>query len=876
MLTLAKVVSAESAASYYEGSDDYYGEDGRAPSLWWGNGAETLGLEGRVHPDEFKSVLEGRLQNSTTMHRGGEGPRTAGLDLTFSAPKSVSMQALIGGDERLLAAHRQAVDASLRHIETHLAAYRTTSDGETQSMASGNVVAACFEHELSREADPQVHTHCVLANMTQRTDGEWRALDAWPLYEQQKLLGAFYRAELALAVQALGYRIRRTHEDGRFELAHITDRQVEAFSSRSRAIDIALAARGQDRTSASALEREIAALGTRRAKEPGLDRTALRQTWQAKAAELSVNWNVDLMPMLCDGDRMRAAHEAVGFAVAHLTERSAIVARTALAQVALSHGTGQVTLDDVQRDINLRLAAHELIASENGLRLTTPAAQALERELLAIELRGRGALSRAIVPVVQCELFGGMGTSLISPMLDEASLTAGQKKATALVLSSHHCVVGVQGLAGTGKTTMLRAIAERLGSDFRAIGVAPSAAAARELSASGIDAMTIAGFLASGRHLDERTLVVVDEAGMVSLRDMHALLTAVEQAGARAVLVGDTGQLKAVEAGAPFRQLQEQGMSTVRMADIVRQQSEKLRYAVLDAAEGRVEASLERLSATVAEVPHATERYERIARDYTSRLPDERAQTLAVAGTNRARRAINELVRRRLGLADSGVTVTVLEGRDLTRAQLQSSLSYSAGDVVEALRHYDSIGLRRGDTAEVVEAEPGCITLRRQDGELVQWRPTAMPHVAVHRPEPRDLAVGDLVRFTANDYRKGVINGQTGAVESIDESARELKVRLTEERVLTLDCGQPLRLDHAYCTTVHAAQGQSCDRVLVDADVSSAMASQSLYYVAISRAREAVTLYTDDRELLPEAMSRLDIKHAALDLHRPQGRAMAM
>lgn len=227
-------------------------------------------------------------------------------------------------------------------------------------------------------------------------------------------------------------------------------------------------------------------------------------------------------------------------------------------------------------------------------------------------------------------------------------------------------------------------------------------------------------------------------------------------------------------------------------------------------------------------------------------------------------------------MAGTGVAVTVLEGRDLTRAQVQSSLSYAHGDIVEALRHYDSIGLRRGDTAEVVEAAPGCITLRRQDAQTVQWQPTAMPHVTVHRTEQREVAVGDRIRFTANDYRLGVVNGQVGTVESIDLAARELRVDVGSERTLTLDMNQPLRVDHAYCTTVHAAQGQTCDRVLVDADVSGAMANQSLYYVAISRARHDVTLYTDDKDLLPRAMSRLDIKQAALDLHRPSSRGMSM
>ncbi len=162
MLTLAKVLPGEAAATYYEEADDYYAEGGRAPSAWCGDGAAALGLEGVVDGGDFKALLEGRLPDGQVMHRGGEGPRTAGLDLTFSAPKSVSMQALIGGDERLLHAHDEAVMKTLQHIEKSLAAYRSTSGGETAPARSGNITVARFEHDLSREADPQAHTHCVL------------------------------------------------------------------------------------------------------------------------------------------------------------------------------------------------------------------------------------------------------------------------------------------------------------------------------------------------------------------------------------------------------------------------------------------------------------------------------------------------------------------------------------------------------------------------------------------------------------------------------------------------------------------------------------------------------------------------------------------
>ncbi len=865
MLTLAKVTSSDAAASYYETADDYYAEGGRAPSAWWGEGAKSLGLSGPVDACDFKTLLEGNLPDGQQMHRGGEGERTAGLDLTFSAPKSVSMQALVEGDQRLLDAHERAVDRTLTYIESTLAAYRNTVAGETHSLASGNIVAARFLHDLSRETDPQLHSHCVVLNMTQRNDGQWRALDAKPLYEQQKLLGTYYRAELAREVQSLGFAIRMTHHDGRFELAQITDAQVAAFSGRSQAITQALAARGKNRAHATAREKELASLNTRQRKNKDLDRVVLRDAWREKASALGIDWTPLPVLTLTDEQRRDAIEAAVKFAVEHLTERQSVVGHDALVAVALGRGTGVADLKDISNTLHEQVLLGELVRTQDGKRYTTTAAQQREREILAIESRGRGVLR-----------FGLHETYHARALLCTAGLTVGQRTAAELILSTRNRVVAVQGLAGTGKTHMLRTVQEKAGLPWKITGLAPSAAAARELDGAGITSQTVAAFLArNGSGLNINTLVVLDEAGMVSAQDMHSVLTAVESAGARIVLVGDTQQLKAVEAGRPFAQLQAAGMTVARMSDIQRQTNAILRQAVQHAATGEVRDSLALLAPKIAEVAHSGDRHAQIARHYAALQPEQQADTLIVAGTNAARASINDLVRQQLGLAGNGMMVTTLERRDLTQAQLKSSLSYSAGDLVQVQRHYDSIGLKRGDLARVVTAEPGCITLQREDGARVAWRPTTMPHVAVFQEALRELAVGDRVRFTANDYGHQVINGDTGTVKATENDGSRLHIEKADGSLVALDSNAPLYLDHGYCTTVHAAQGQTCERVLVDADIKSAMASESLYYVAISRARSEVAIYTDDRELLPEAMARKDEKTAALDIEPSRERELA-
>jgi ATP-dependent exoDNAse (exonuclease V) alpha subunit len=475
----------------------------------------------------------------------------------------------------------------------------------------------------------------------------------------------------------------------------------------------------------------------------------------------------------------------------------------------------------------------------------------LERELLAVEARGREAL----VPIVRQTWLPGT---------EDGSLNAGQWSAARLILTSCHRVVGVQGRAGTGKTRMLSQVRDTAAMHgWRCVGLAPSAAAAQEVAAAGIDAQTVAAFLArNGGGLDSHTLVVLDEAGTVSARDMHAVLAAVERAGARIVLVGDTQQLKAVQAGIPFAQLQEAGMATAHMRDIQRQTSATLKAAVEHAAEGEVAASLKLLAPRIAEVAHARERYATIAQHYTALLPQDRQKTLIVAGTHAAREAINAEVRARLNL--SGTLVRILVARDLTEAQRKSAVSYRPGDVVQVQKAYASLGLARGELATVVSAQAGRVTLQREDGQAVQWRPALMPHVAVYEVAERDMAVGDRVRVSANDYGLGLVNGEFGTVSALTPQA----LTLTKETGIpvVLDLRRPLHLEHGYCTTVHSAQGQTCERVMIDADVTSAVANESLYYVAISRARSEVLMYTDDHSLLAGAMSRVDAKAAALDL----------
>ena len=866
MLSLSNVESGAAAATYYEAADDYYSGD-RSPSAWWGRGAEALGLAGEVEPEVFARLLDGRLPTGEQLHHAAAG-RRGGTDATFSAPKSVSLQALVGGDLRLLDAHARAVDRALAYAQT-LAACRVTEAGQTVTAPTGNLLVARFEHDLSRACDPQLHTHCVLVNATRRADGQWRALSNEALYRQKMFVGALYRAELAREVQGLGYEVRLTHLDGRFELGHIDDRQVRAFSQRSAAIEEHLQKTGQDREAASAWDKKLAAVVTRE-KKTAVDRHVLRQEWEALSREHGISYAVPEMPVRSpiervgdgvevgrDAENINLARDAImADAVAHLGERQAVFGRVELMRQALERGVGTVTLDELQAMLERAEQTGALIRA--GERYTTPAAQQMEAEILALEMQGRERLE----PIHRADK-----ALLVERM---AVLTQEQQSAALGVLLGRHQVLGIQGRAGVGKTTLLAqvtAMAKAAGYEVR--GLAPSASAARQLASTGMSTQTIAAFAALEHDgLTPETLLVLDEAGMASSRQMHQILKAVVEAGCRVVLVGDTAQLAAVEAGKPFAQLQAHGMATALVGQIQRQQNPQLKQAVELAVSGQVTLAVELLDKEITQIVSAADRHQRIAADYVALSPDERAQTRVIAGTRRARSEINRAIRERLGLA-SQTAFTLLTRKDLTEATRRSTLSYQVGDVVQAEIDYPSLGLKRGEFAHVVARPDHRVLLERADGARVAWQPATTTRLGVFVPEVQPLAVGELVRVTANDRARGLVNGELGKIVALGADgapAAGVCLQLADGRQVWLDGTRPLLLDHGYCSTVYAAQGQTCERVLIDADANSLTASRSTFYVAISRARQTARIYTDDREMLPLAMSRELEKESALEL----------
>ena len=815
--------------------------------------AEFFGLKGLVNSTTFTQLLEGHLPNGINLHRGGSGHR-GGTDLTFSAPKTVSMMALIGGDDRLMNAHNAAVSRTIAVAEKYTAC-RVTLDGITQRQSTANFIVAEFDHHLSRAGDPQIHTHCVVINATRRQDGEWRTVDNEPFYRIKMMLGALYRAELAREVQQLGYGVRQTHLDGRFELDYFADAQIREFSQRSQQIETWLKEhKGLDRRDAAAWDKKFVAVITRD-KKTEVDRDYLYQDWQSRSYDCGIEFvkpdESQYKQLVVSKQEIQSIFDD---AIAHISERESVFTREDLWRSLLERGTGTLTFNEIKHEIQKKIASGELIHFD-GL-FTTPEIQQFERDILAIEEKGRYSLA----PIFSSDE-GRLANQL-------TGLSIGQQVAVKCVFLSRNQIIGIQGRAGVGKTTLLKKVKNLAdGSGLEIYGVAPSASATRELANSGIPSQTIAAFQnKSSKRLTRNGILVIDEAGMVSTLQMRALLLEAEKTGCRVVLVGDTKQLKAVEAGKPFFQLQANGMHIAEVNQIQRQKNKILRHAVEHAFDGNIALSVELLEKRITEIPNNADRYDHVASDYVALSDVERRQTCVVAGTRNARAEINTRIREKLGLCGQGNDFELLERKNLTKVQAKSTLAYEIGDIVVAEKNYLSLGILRGKAATVIDRRKDAVTLKREDGVLIAWKPALAPNLSAYTPIVKELAIGDQVRINANMHEIKLINGDLATIHSINLKQQSMTLRLQDGRQLNIDTNTPLHLDYGYCTTIYSAQGQTCDRVMIEADTQNLTANQSTFYVAISRAKYEAVIYTDDRESLPLAMNRIFDKSSALDL----------
>jgi conjugative relaxase-like TrwC/TraI family protein len=893
MLTISKPLSASQAQNYHAKEftakeQNYWSQSGELQGEWQGRLASQFGLAGAVSAEDFARLSQGQhpqtgeqliRQRASYQYMDADGKTVktmehrAGWDATFSAPKSVSLTALVGGDENVRVAHRESVKVALEQLEMYTQA---RIGGNNPAETTAKFVAAKFEHDTARPVDgyvaPQLHTHAVIFNMTERNNGQFRALQERGLFQSQQFATAVYQSELTYRLRQLGYEII-TGRSGAPEVKGYTQEYLDASSPRSQQIREYLERTGRTGSEAA----EIAAHSTRDKKEihsqhevmAAHRKLAADFGHQAEAVVRAAHERLQHQQKPANTiDRVR---ESLTFARDKNFEREAVVDERALIRDGLRRGMGEVTYAQVHSNLDARLAAGEFQIVDRGQN--TPARQFTTARTIEAE--------HEIVHRVTEE------RNQIEPVLSRSDaiavadrhqyLNRAQKSVVEDVLSAPDRVQGIQGYAGAGKTTTLSVIREAAESrGYTVEGFAPTSRAARQLNEAGVESGTLQGFLARSpdpaAH-EQKHFYLVDESSLASTNQMREFLARLGS-NDRVLLIGDTRQHQGVEAGRPFEQLQESGMRTAKLDEIVRQKDPALKSAVEMLAKGQVSAALESLQqqGRVQEIPNAEERIRAIAKSYV----ESPEKTLIVSPDNASRRELNVAVRQELKangtLAPEDRTFRVLVQRqDMTGAERTWASHYEINDVVRYSRGSQAIGMEAGSYGAVVGVNPAAnlLTVEKSSGEQATYDPRRLTGVSVYREIDREFSVGDRIQFTAPDKSLGVANRDLAAVESISPDGR-ISARLDNDRQIEFDATEHRHFDHGYAVTSHSSQGLTAERVLVNADtgVHPDLLNSRFGYVSISRASHEATLFTDNMAKLSPQLSADVSKTSALEINQ--------
>jgi conjugative relaxase-like TrwC/TraI family protein len=864
MLTIRAMSDGKGYSSRHLEHADYYAEGERVVGHWQGHGAELLGLGGQVKSEDFEALRQGlNPANGEFLRQRQSADRVAAdgttqshgrhlYDFTISAPKSVSIMAVVGGDKRLIDAHEKAVTEALQELEAH-AATRVRQDGANTDRATSNLAIAIYHHDTSRELDPQLHTHAVAANLTyDGTEGRWKALQASGIYERRAYLTEVYRNSLGRQVRSLGYEIENRRDakgrDGGFEIRGVSDELLTKYSQRSRQRDEAIkdfaAKNGRPPT-----DNEVAVLvrETRADKLIEISTDELHSRQRSRLTKKEANALAGLREQYpARAPAIESAGPSLQHAEDHVFERVSVARDHEILTEALRHGRGHIDHSELKGTLTLQESSGAILRDRN--EIATVSTLQREREMIDFVNRGIG----------RCERLGGDDQFVASDRLRPE-----QKHAVAFVLDSRDRVINIRGAAGTGKTAALQELRRGLiEANHKILAVAPTMSAVEELQKVGFsDALTVERLLQDQRAQStiRGSVLILDEAGMVSGRQMHELLKLAVQQSARIVFSGDTKQIQSVEAGDALRVLEnESRLKSTSLTQVQRQTTADYRDAIQELRRDP-EAGFEKLDriGAVREVGWA-DRAHAVAQAYAE---SKGRDVLVVCATHDEIDRVTEAIRAsRKQNGDLGESLQVPRDVSLnwTAAQKSDYRNYRPG---QRLTFHRAVkGITKNETLEVVRVEGNRIVARSDRGEERTLTSKQSKSFEVYERRTIEVAAGDKLLLTSNrgdaDFR--ATNGEIVTVSRVDKDGR---MRLDDGRQLPADFKQFM---HGYAVTAHRSQGKSVDSVIISGD----RMQKELFYVAASRGRRSVQVITSDRELLRESVARSTGRQSASELAR--------
>lgn len=859
--------SAGQAKEYFNDSlhqSDYYLNDQEQPGRFYGRVAVRLGIAGLATKNAFHALCEhiNPITGQALTPRKKDN-RTVGYDINFHCPKSVSILHALTDDSHILDAFQASVQQTMLDIEQD-AQTRVRKNGKDEDRLTGELVWADFIHQTARPVDgivpdPHLHCHSFVFNVTwDQVEGEFKAGQFRDIKRDMPYYQARFHKILSDKLIGLGYRIRRT--DKAFEIAGVPEGIIDLFSKRTN--EIGRMAKELGITDQAELDQLGAR--TRAKKQKGMTMTQLKAEWRKQIFAMG-------MTEKGEGDSaIRYAplkeppapspKDCVDYALQFRFERASVMQDRRILETAYKHGIGHVAVTLGQITDNFARDSRIVRVKDEAKTLcTTKEVLAEERCMVGLAKQGQGLLQP------------------LYPVAPKMALEGEQLEAVRHVLTTTNRVSIIRGRAGSGKTTSMKEAIHLIQQTGRKVMVvAPTAQAARGvLRDEGFaEAETVAKLLSSPELQNSLMdgVLWVDEAGLLNTKDMTALLELVIQKNARLILSGDTRQHTSVVRGDALRILNTvAGIKSAEISRIFRQIDLDYRKAVQALSDnkiGQAFATLDRMGAIKALNP--VNPFTQLAADYIAAL--KRGKTaLVISPTHqegeRVTKAIRDKLRDAGRIGKDEWPVSQLVNTNMTAAEKSDCRNFRTGQMIQFNQNVQ--GMARGSRWSVDAVNETQVSLKDSDGHLSTLPLDRMQQFDVYRQAEISLSKGDTIRITRNSLdnnKKRLNNGQTLDVMSVDQNGA-LRLRNTISKATYTVPAAFGHLAHAHCMTSHAAQGKTVDEVFIAQPASTFAATHlNQFYVLVTRARERVHIYTDDKAALLAHASEAGDRLSALEL----------
>jgi len=874
MLRITMNKSAGGAKKYYseeyysEGQSNelnYYSEKDQAIGRWGGKAAEELGLAGDILKKDFASLCDNiNPVTGKTLTGRNDVDRRVGYDFTFNASKSVSLAYSFGNDEdkkEILTAFQSSVRETVSEIETGMQA-RVRDKGKNENRETGNIAYGEFTHFTTRPIDgvpdPHLHSHCFIFNATyDKKDKKWKAGEFGQIKQDAAYYEAVFHSKLASKLEAMGYRVEKT--DNGFELVGIEKKTLDKFSRRTKEIE----EHAREHNITDDKKKSQIGAKTREAKRVDITPAEQQENWKSRisSAELAEIYNLKKRSagFTKKQEEDDVASEAVKFSLEHHLERKSVASDKEILATAIKSSIGMATPEQIKQAFNSD--NNILIANEN-LRtfITTKEALKEEKQLIkaCIDMKGR------LKPINE-------NYELKSDILNDQ-----QKAAVRHALGTTDQISIITGKAGTGKTTLMKEVKQGITEAGKQIySFAPSSEASRGVQRSeGFKNADTVAKLVQDKNLHpqlKNQVIWIDEAGMLSNRDMNNVIEIAKQQSARIILSGDTKQHNSVQRGDALRIIQEQGgIKPITVSKIQRQKNEGYKQAVTLLSDGGIEKGFKKLEniGAIKEIADSKERITAIAEDYYSSAfrGKQKKDVLVIAPTHAEGELVTGYIRAKLKdknvIGNDEREFTVFKNRQFTEAEKQKPENYNQGNLI--VFHQNIKGVRKGARLEVMGHEGSNLLARDSKGMPFDVPVSQAKNFSVFEVRKVQVTKGDKIRITGNgksEDGKHLFNGTTYNIHAFDKQGN---IRLSNGSVLSKEYGH---FNLGYVMTSHSSQGKTADKVIISQSSATFRASSiEQFYVSVSRGKQAVSIYTDDKESLKQAVSRSVQRTSATEL----------